>query len=66
MPQCITCDWFNGEGCDRIGFHAACPEIHLECRGYTHTTKMIVLKIMMTIANIEIFPAILFQEIGVT
>lgn len=44
MPQCIECDNFDGEDCTNPGFVAKCPEIHLECRGYVHTTKYTCLK----------------------
>jgi hypothetical protein len=44
MAACIQCNNFNGESCTKAGFTAKCPTIHLECRGYSHTSKWDCLK----------------------
>ena len=39
MAICIECNNFDGKKCIKPGFVAKCPDIHLECSGFVHTTK---------------------------
>ena len=39
MAECIECDNFDGKHCEKPGFVAKCPNVHLECEGYVFTKK---------------------------